>query len=227
MQPKFAASLMCMDLLHISQQLQILNRHCDLYHADIMDGHFCPNLTLSPDFIRAIRPAAALPIDVHLMVSTPNNYIDALAAAGADILSLHAECINTDAFRTIRRVKEAGCQFGVVLNPATPLCFVESYLDQVDILTIMTVDVGFAGQPFIPQMLDKIAKAQVLREEHGYHYLIQSDGANNAATYQPLYQAGVRSFVMGSSGLFRRDEDLESCCHMMKQEFHEAVGARV
>lgn len=224
MQPQFAPSLMCMDFLHIDEQLRLLNQHCDLYHADIMDGHFCPNLALSPHFVKAIRPAATLPIDAHLMVTDPGRYIGELAAAGADILSLHAEAINANAFRTIRQVKEAGCRFGVVLNPATPLCAVEAYLDQVELLTIMTVDVGFAGQPFIPQMLEKIAQARALREQRGYHYVIQSDGANNPATYRPLYEAGVRSFVMGSSGLFKKDVPLEDCCRALRREFAQATG---
>lgn len=223
METNFSASLMCMDFMRLRESLKILGEHCGMLHVDIMDGHFCRNFALSPSFIRAIRPYSELEIDAHLMVSQPDCFIDELAAAGTNIISLHSETINANAFRIIRQVRELGCKVGIVLNPATPLEYVSSYLEQVDMLTIMTVDIGFAGQPFIPEMLQKIRQAEKLRSEKGYKYVIQADGANNRNTYRQLYEAGVRSFVMGSTGLFGLSEDLGEACKLMKEDFKQAL----
>lgn len=219
----FSASLMCMDFMRLREDLKTIGEHCGMLHIDIMDGHFCRNFALSPGFIRAVRPYTELEIDAHLMVSQPDCFIDELAAAGADIISLHSETINANAFRIIRQVRSLGCKVGIVLNPATPLEYVSSYLEQVDLLTIMTVDVGFAGQPFIPEMLQKIRRAEKLRSDMGYKYEIQSDGANNKNTYKLLYEAGVRSFVMGSTGLFGLSPDLGEACKLMEKEFELAL----
>lgn len=223
-EPIFSPSLMCMDLRYVAGQMEILNRHCDVYHVDIMDGHFAKNIALSPAFVSVVRSLTSLPVDAHLMVTQPGDYIDTLAAAGASVITVHAETIGTEAFRTIRRIQAAGCQVGVALCPATPLAMAESYLGYVDVLTIMTVDVGYAGQPFIPEMVEKIRLAAALRQERGHHYVIQSDGANNPATYRALYGAGTRMFVMGSSGLFRPGVPLEEAYEAMRRDFGEAVG---
>lgn len=222
--PMFSPSLMCLDFLDIKNQIEILNKCCDMYHADIMDGHFAKNITLSVDIIKAIMKVATLPFDVHLMVETPNDYIDPLADIGVGTISLHAETIQKDSYRIIRRIKDLGCKFGVVVCPATPLSLVRWYLDQVDILTIMTVEVGYAGQKFIPQMIDKIAEANELLSEKDYHYIIQVDGAIGKATYKPLYDAGTRLFVMGTSGLFKQGIELSKACQIMKDEFTQATG---
>ena len=221
----FAASLMCMDFLHVADSLDILNRHCQMLHADVMDGHYCPNLTLSPAFIRAVRSHTALPIDTHLMVTNPGDYIDVMAEAGADYISLHVETVNVNAFRLINRIRSAGRKAGLVLNPATPLSMAETMLPLVSILTIMTVDVGYAGQPFISHALDKIRQADALIRENGYDCIIQTDGACNKETYGPVYGAGGRAFVMGSTGLFGLEVDLETACRRMKREFIGAVAA--
>lgn len=123
----FSPSLMCMDLLNIKEQIEIINERADFYHVDIMDGHFVKNITLSPDFVKAISPVTKLPLDCHLMVTDPDDYIDSLAAAGAAYICPHAETINSDAFRIINRIKNAGCKVGVVLNPATPLSYKTLY----------------------------------------------------------------------------------------------------
>lgn len=225
--PMFSPSLMCLDFLDIKNQIEILNKCCDMYHADIMDGHFAKNITLSVDIIKAIIKVATLPFDVHLMVETPNDYIDPLADIDVDTISLHAETIQRDSYRIIRRIKDLGCKFGVVVCPATPLSMVQWYLDQVDILTIMTVEVGYAGQKFIPQMIDKIAEANTLLIENDYHYIIQVDGAIGKDTYKPLYDAGTRLFVMGTSGLFKHGVELSKACQIMKEEFTEATGVKL
>lgn len=223
MKPDFSVSLMCMDFLNIKEQMQILNGQMAMYHADIMDGHYCKNITLSPDLIKTFSSVATLPIDVHLMTTNPGDWIELCAQAGATYISPHAETINTDAFRVMNMIKSAGCKTGVVLNPSTPLSYVESYLDRVDMITIMTVDVGFAGQPFIEEMLGKIKEAVKLREEKGYTYKIQVDGSCNKKTFKRLKEAGTDVFVVGSSGLFSLDEDLSKACDKAYQDFDEAT----
>ena len=125
MKAMFNPSLMCMDLLDIKKQTEILNERCDLYHVDIMDGHFVKNITLSPDFVAAFAKIAKKPIDCHLMCEYPDDYIETLAKAGATYICPHAETINSDAFRIINKIRALGCRVGVVLNPATPLSYIQ------------------------------------------------------------------------------------------------------
>ena len=219
MKPLFNPSLMCMNLIDIKGQTQILNERCDLYHVDIMDGHFVKNITLSPCFVEAFSTIAKKPIDCHLMVTDPNDYIEVLAKAGAEYICPHVETINADAFRTINRIKSLGCKVGLVFNPATPLEAAQHYLHLADKITIMSVDPGFAGQPFIREMLGKIDKARNLKEKNGYKYIIEVDGSCNEKTFRDLYSAGTECFIVGSSGLFSLDPDLEKAWDLMLEQF--------
>lgn len=219
-----SASLMCMDLLEIRSQVEFFNRCVQFYHVDIMDGHFVPNIALSTEFVKALSRIARQPIDCHLMVTNPEHYIDALAAAGAEYICPHAETIENEAFRVIHRIEALGCKAGVVLSPSTPLCRAQHYLPLLDKLTIMTVDPGFAGQPYVKEMVEKIREANRLKEEHQYRYLIEVDGSCNEQTYGELYEAGARSFVLGSTGLFRLDDDLEVAWDKMSAIFQEKTG---
>lgn len=224
MKPMFNPSLMCMDLLNIKDQLQILNSRADMYHVDIMDGHFVKNITLSPDFCRAIKPACQIPLDCHLMVTTPDDFIKPLTDAGAGYICPHAETINSDAFRIINKIRSLGCKVGVVLNPATPVSYIQHYIHLLDKVTVMSVDPGFAGQPFISEMLDKISCLRQLKQEKGYNYLIEVDGSCNERTFGELYRAGTEVFIVGTSGLFRLDEDLEKAWDKMLDNFNRATG---
>lgn len=217
----FSPSLMCMDLLDIKRQTEILNDRCDLYHVDIMDGHFVKNITLSPDFVGSFSTIAKKPIDCHLMVTDPDDYIEALAQAGATYICPHAETINTDAFRIINKIEALGCKAGVVLNPATPLDYISPYIHRLDKITIMSVDPGFAGQPFIREMLGKIRQAKELKEKNGYKYLIEVDGSCNEKTFRELHEAGAEVFIVGTSGLFSKDEDLAKAWDIMMRDFEE------
>lgn len=221
----FSPSLMCMDLLNIKDQVKVLNERADFYHVDIMDGHFVKNITLSPDFVKAMSSICTIPMDCHLMVTNPDDYIDSLAEAGAGFISPHAETINSDAFRIINKIKEKGCKVGVVLNPATPLSYIKHYIHLLDKITIMTVDPGFAGQPFISEMLDKIAEAKQLKEEKGYKYLIEIDGSCNEKTYKKLYDAGAEVLIVGSSGLFKLDKDLAIAWDKMISNVEKSIVA--
>ena len=222
----FSASLMCADWLHMERDLNILNKSCQMLHVDIMDDHICKSLYLSPAFIASIRSATDLPVEAHLMVEHPEDFIEETARAGADYISLHAETIERQAFRLIDAIHSMGCMAGVVLSPATPFSAVEHYLDRLDMVTVMTVDAGFAGQAFVPEMLPKIRQAVQWKQMHGRNYFVQADGAVNKNTYGALAQNGVDSYVLGSSGLFGLNKDLSAACEQMKAEFAAATQGK-
>jgi D-allulose-6-phosphate 3-epimerase len=221
---RFFPSLMCMDFLNLGAQVRALNSLADGWHADIMDGHFCPNMAVAPSLIAVIARASTLPIEAHLMTTRPNDWIDRVAQAGATIISPHAETILNDAFRVMDRIHALGCQTGVTLSPATPLAQVEAYLPRVDVLTLMTVDVGYSGQAFIAEMLGKIRLAAAWRAERGYTYRIQIDGACNRTTYRVLAEAGAECLVMGATGLFSLDADPAQAWANMLREYGEQTA---
>lgn len=223
---EFAPSLMCLDYLELKNQLLALNSRVDRFHVDFMDGHYCKNVTLSPDLVRAMRRVTTRPMDVHFMATDPTDWIPMFAEIGCEYLSPHAEVINVQAYRVFDLIRSLGSKPGIVLNPATPLDFIKHYLNRIDMLTIMTVDVGFAGQKFIPEMLDKIREAKRLKEENGYTYIIQVDGSCNEKTYKQLYEAGAESLIVGSSGLFNLDPDVNKAYDKMVDIFEKETGFR-
>lgn len=224
MRIQISPSLMCMNLMEIKQQLAVLNTRADFLHVDIMDGHYVKNITLSPFFIEQIRPHTPVAIDVHLMVEQPTDFIEAVANAGADYICPHAETINRDAFRVINLIRSLGKKPGVVLNPATPVSFIHHYLHLLDKITVMTVDPGYAGQPFIPEMVEKIRALSALKRAHGYHYLIELDGSCNQRTYRTLLEAGAEVLIVGTSGLFNLHDDLSTAWTMMRDSIDAAQG---
>lgn len=225
MKALFSPSLMCMDFSDIKAQTQILNSRCDFYHIDIMDGHFVPNLALSPDFTASFKRIASKPLDCHLMVTNPQDYVAPLTAAGADIICFQVETVTNQAFRIIQMIKAAGCKAGAVFSPSTPLSCAQYYFHLLDKITIMTVDPGFAGQPFIGEMLRKIEQAKLLREQNGYRYIIEVDGSCNEKTFGRLAKAGADCFVVGTSGLFSLDASLEKAWDKMTDNFEKSVRA--
>ena len=224
MKHKFSPSLMCMNLMEIKAQVDVFNRRADLLHIDIMDGHYVRNITLSPFFMEQIRDAVRVQMDAHLMVENPADFVDMVKEAGAVYITPHAEMINSNAFRLIHRILDLGCKPGVALNPATPLDYIRHYIHLLDKITIMTVDPGFAGQRFIPEMLEKIREAKALKERMGYKYLIEVDGSCNARTFRMLAEAGAEVFVVGTSGLFSLHPDLDRAWDLMMEHYNREVG---
>ncbi|MBC5690457.1 ribulose-phosphate 3-epimerase [Mediterraneibacter sp. NSJ-55] len=222
----FAPSLMCMDMMNLSRDLTILDEYMDLYHIDIMDGHFCPNIALSPTFCNMVRKNVRLPMDVHLMCEEPRMSIEALELGKNDYISVQAETVEKNVFRIYELIHKKGNKFGVVLSPAVPLTAIENYKKRIDLLTIMTIDTGFAGQKFIPEMLEKVKNAIRIREESNCHYLIQIDGACNKNTFKQLYEAGADILVVGNSGLFSLDKDLGTAAKKMKEQFEILTGVK-
>lgn len=223
MKALFSPSLMCMDFLEIKKQTQILNSRCDCFHVDIMDGHYVKNITLSPCIVEAIKRVAQKPLECHLMVTDPENYVQPLKAAGADMIAFHVETVSAQAFRIINSIKDAGLKVGAVFNPSTPLSAAQYYLHLLDKITIMTVDPGYAGQPFIEEMLGKIEQARLLKEKHGYKYIIEVDGSCNERTFTKLHNAGAECYVVGTSGLFSLDNDLEKAWDKMMAVYSSCV----
>ena len=208
-QPLYAPSMMSADLLHLEESIRRIEPISDFLHFDIMDGHFAPSLTCSPDMIRAVRKATSLPLDAHLMVTDPVRFTELCIDAGADVITLHAETIVTNAFRTMNVIKAAGRKVGVALTPATPASVLSPYLDMVDLVTVMTVDIGYGGQKLIVQMLPKITEIAAMREARGLHFLIQVDGGVGWKTYQTMLDAGADLLVLGK-GLFRPEMPIEA-----------------
>lgn len=222
---KISPSLMCMDLLKFKEQIEFIDRHADYFHIDIMDGHFVPNLTLSPFFVSQVRRLASKPLDCHLMVTRPQDYIASLAAAGADFITLHPETINGQAFRLFDEIRRHGMKVGLILNPETAVDTMKYYIHKADKITVMTVDPGFAGQPFIPEMLEKIAELKEWRTREGLSYEIEIDGSCNQGTYQRLIEAGADVLIVGSSGLFNHSPDVAEAWNIMAQQIVQAKSA--
>lgn len=171
----------------------------DWLHVDVMDGHFVPNITIGPLVVASIRPLTQLPLDVHLMIEQPDKYIPAFAQAGADYISIHAEaCLHLH--RSLSLIREQGVKAGVVLNPATPLTAIEHVLTQVDLILIMTVNPGFGGQKFIPEMLPKIRQLKAMLLERGLtHVQLEVDGGINEVTAPLVVEAGANVLVAGQA----------------------------
>ena len=199
MKPLFNPSLMCMDLLNIKEQIEILNERADMYHVDIMDGHFVKNITLSPDFVKAISKVVKIPMDCHLMVTDPDDYIESLAKAGAGYICPHAETINSDAFRIINKIRANGCKVGVVLNPATPLSVLDYVLEDLDMILLMTVNPGFGGQSYIDECTEKIEIVNAIVHEYNLKTLIEVDGGIKVDNVCIPLDAGANVIVAGSA----------------------------
>ncbi|MGW7849744.1 D-allulose 6-phosphate 3-epimerase [Staphylococcus xylosus] len=219
---KFSPSLMTMDLDKFKDQINFLNKHVDSYHIDIMDGHFVPNITLSPWFIEQVKKISSVPISTHLMVTNPTQWIDQLIKIGSNYICVHAEVMNGIAYRLINQVHNANLKFGVVLNPETKIDAITPYIDLVDKITIMTVDPGFAGEKFIDNTLEKIRELRVLRDIKNFGYLIEMDGSSNKNTFEKIQKAGPDIYILGRSGLFGLNESIEESWYEMLEDFNKA-----
>ena len=168
-------------------------------HVDIMDGHFVPNLSFGPETVAALRRSGIeLFLDVHLMLSEPQKYIEAFAKAGASLISIHIEP-GIDHLDTLRRIRELGCQNGIVLNPGTPASAIYHLLDQVDLVLVMTVQPGFGGQAFRRDMLPKLSELDNERQKRGLHFRLEVDGGIDLASARDCRACGADTFVAGTS----------------------------
>ena len=222
--PKFAVSLMCMDFSIAGEQVSTLSQHADSLHLDIMDGHFAPNLSLSPEWLKWVLPHSTVRNEAHLMTTDPDYWLEPLAQVGVNVISPHVETLNTHAFRTMNSIRALGCGTGLVVNPLTTFDSILPLIERVDLLTLMTIDVGFAGQPFIDEMLAKIEQAAKYKSDHGLNYEIQIDGSCSEKTFAKLRNAGAETFILGNSGLFSLDRDLDKAWAKMRANYERTTG---
>jgi len=200
-----APSILSADFTRLGDDIRAVEAAgADWIHADIMDGHFVPNISFGPMLVQAVRSTTRLPIDVHLMISDPDPYIAAFAKAGASYISVHVEtCIHLN--RTIQLIRNAGVRPGVVLNPATPVESLRWIIEYVDLILVMSVNPGFGGQAFIPNSLDKIKALREMIAEKGLKTLIEIDGGVSDQTIAAIAAAGADVFVAGSAIFSSRD----------------------
>jgi ribulose-phosphate 3-epimerase len=196
---ELAPSILSADFSRLSEQVQAAGEGGGtVIHVDIMDGHFVPNITIGPPVVKSLRKATELPLDCHLMIENPDEFIPAFAEAGANWISVHQEAVR-HLDRTLHLIKSHDCLTGVVINPATPVEMLTEVLDIVDYVLVMSVNPGFGAQEFIPGALHKIRRLTEIRAERGLHYRIEVDGGIAHDTVADVVRAGAEILVAGNA----------------------------
>ncbi|MEX3621165.1 ribulose-phosphate 3-epimerase [Viridibacillus arvi] len=196
---KIAPSILAANFSKLADEVkEVEAAGAKLIHIDVMDGHFVPNITMGPIVVEALRPVTDLPLDVHLMIENPDQYIEDFAKAGADYITVHVEACR-HLHRTIQLIRSHGVKPGVVLNPHTPIETIQHILEDIDMVLFMTVNPGFGGQKFIHSVVPKIEQLSTIIKEKGLNVEIEIDGGINAETIIPCAKAGATIFVAGSA----------------------------
>ena len=194
-----APSILSADFSRLGSEIKAVETAgADWIHVDVMDGHFVPNITNGPLIVEAVRRVTSLPIDVHLMIENPDNYIPAFAEAGASLISIHVEA-SCHLNRSVQLIRECGARPGVVLNPSTPVQALEWIIENVDYVLIMSVNPGFGGQAFIKNSLDKVRRLREMIQRKKLNTLVEIDGGVNENTIADIAAAGADAFVAGSA----------------------------
>jgi ribulose-phosphate 3-epimerase len=197
MNPRIAPSILSADFGHLADEIRMCEEGgADVIHLDVMDGRFVPNITFGEKVIRAARKATSLPLDVHMMIVEPGNYLEPFARAGATGLTIHVEAA-PHLQRQLARIRELGCLAGAAVNPGTPLDAIREVASDLDLLLVMTVNPGFGGQEFIPASLDKIARARRLLDDARSTAALEVDGGISRETIARVRRAGADTFVAG------------------------------
>jgi len=196
---ELAPSILSADFARLAEEvLAALEGGGTLLHVDVMDGHFVPNITIGPPVVKSLRQVTEVPLDCHLMIENPDEFIPAFAEAGADWISVHQEaCVHLN--RTLQHIRDHGCKAGVVINPATPVQTLGEVLDMVDYVLVMSVNPGFGGQKFIPGAAEKIRKLATMRTAKGLNYRIEVDGGIGLETVGEVVRAGAEILVAGNA----------------------------
>ncbi len=187
----------------------------DMVHVDVMDGHFVPNLTIGPPVIKALKKNSSIPFDVHLMISPVHKYIEAYADAGADIITIHPEATD-DLQNSIDKIKELKKKVGVSLNPKTKIDIIKNFLNQVDLILIMSVNPGFGGQKFMPEVLSKIKELVAIRNKEKLNFDIEIDGGINFENSKLAIEAGANILVSGTTIFKSNDGDIKTNIDLLR-----------
>ena len=196
---KISPSILAADFACLGEEVTaICEAGCDYVHVDVMDGHFVPNLTIGPGVVKAIKPHASKPLDVHLMISPVDAFIDLFAEAGADIITFHPEA-GPHPHRTVQAIKAAGCKAGISLNPATPIAALKELIEDIDLILVMSVNPGFGGQKFRKTQLEKIRRIRDLITDAGREIELEVDGGVNSKNAEEIIAAGADVLVAGTA----------------------------
>ena len=215
---QISPSILSADFSQLGNEIKRLEKGgADMIHVDVMDGHFVPNLTIGPPVIKALRNHCSLKFDVHLMISPVHKYIDAYADAGADIITIHPEATE-DLEKSILRIKELKKKVGVSLNPETKIDLILDHLGKIDLVLIMSVNPGFGGQKFMPEVLYKIKELRNIQLEKNINFDIEIDGGINFENYKLAIEAGANILVSGTTIFKSNNGDIKKNIDLLKTE---------
>jgi len=213
---QISPSILSADFSQLGNEIKRLEEGgADLIHVDVMDGHFVPNLTIGPPVIKALKKNCSIKFDVHLMISPVHKYIDAYADAGADIITIHPEATD-NLSASIKKIKDLGKKVGVSLNPETNVSIIKDHLDQIDLVLIMSVNPGFGGQKFMPEVLDKIKELKNIQKEQNIDFDIEIDGGINFENSKIAIEAGANILVSGTTIFKSNNGDIKKNIDLLK-----------
>ena len=221
---RIAPSILSADFMRLGDEIKAVEASgADMLHLDVMDGHFVPNITIGPGIVEAIRKITSMPLDVHLMIARPDDFITDFAKAGSDYITIHAEA-SVHLHRTVHWIKEKGAKAGVSLNPATPLSSLDHILPDLDIVLLMSVNPGFGGQKFIPSVLEKIKAMKSIMEKKGLSIPIEVDGGVKPDNAEAVGRAGGDILVMGSA-FFQSSEEYPALMGKLRETL-KGIGGK-
>ncbi len=216
---RISPSILSADFSRLGEEVKAVEKAgADYIHVDVMDGHFVPNITIGPSIVETVHRSTSLPLDVHLMIQNPDDFLESFIEAGAYILTIHVEAV-VHLHRALMEIKKKGALAGISLNPATPICAIEPALEYADLALVMTVDPGFGGQEFIPSVLPKIVQLRRLIDQKGWKLELEVDGGIKVENIGRVAKAGADVFVSGS-GLFKT-ADYEKTITAMRNQIEQ------
>ena len=213
---QISPSILSADFSQLGNEIKrLIDAGADMVHVDVMDGHFVPNLTIGPPVIKALKKNSSIPFDVHLMISPVHKYIEAFANAGADIITIHPEATE-DLQNSINKIKELKKKVGISLNPETKIDVVKKFLNQIDLILIMSVNPGFGGQKFMPEVLKKIKDLADIQKKEGINFDIEIDGGINFENSKLAIEAGANILVSGTTIFKSNDGNIKKNIDLLR-----------